>query len=256
MLAIFKTGHFATCELRYGEAGEKAICRCKLKGFRWAIALAVVIFLGEFTGGIISGSLALLSDGWHVLSDIFVYGASVYALMLKLREVSVQAIHEIDKKWGSINASVLMTVATINIVLAIARFFSEQDHVLTGLMFWIATGGLLGNGVMLGLLLLLGLDHGHNHDHKGGAHNGKSWFAKLGGWIHGSAILHTAADMFISIIVVSAAYLMTNNSLKIVFGIEDWSHGKIDSIATIIISLILIVMAMHIKKEISHDHHH
>jgi len=255
MLTIFKTGHFATCELRYGEISEKAVCRCKLKGFRVAIFMAVILFSIEIVGGIISESLALVGDGWHLMSDIFVYGASAYALILKLREPSSKTIHEIDKKWGNINANILMTVAGINIILAIARFFSEHDHVLTGLMFWVATIGLIGNGIMLGLLVSLGLDHEHTHDHAE-KHEHLSWAAKFGGWIHGSAILHTAADMFISVIVVGTAYLMTNEPLKAMFGISRWSHGEIDSSATIIISLILIIMASHIKKGISHDHHH
>lgn len=259
MLAILKTGHFATCELRYGDAGDAAVCRCKLKGYRWAIFMAVVLFLTEIIGGVLSQSLALIGDAWHVMSDIFVYGASAYALTLKLRESSSKVIHEIDREWGKINANILMVVAGINIILAIGRFFSGHDHVLTGLMFWVATVGLIGNGLMLALLIGLGLDHEHDdHDHadEHSEHKHSAWFAKLGGWIHGSAIVHTGTDMLISVVVVSTAYLMTDEWLKSILGVSDWSYGEIDSVATIIISSILMWMAFRIKKEISHDHHH
>ncbi|MCR4330705.1 MAG: cation transporter [Patescibacteria group bacterium] len=237
------------------------MCRCKLKGYAWATGLALFLFFAELGGGIFSKSLALLGDAWHVLSDIFVYGASAYALTLKLREVSPQAIHEIDKKWGNRNASILMTVASINIILAIVRLVIGHDHVLTGPMLLIATGGLVGNGIMLGLLLMLGLDHGnspeHTHVHK---HASKSLFgglfSKLGGWVHMSAITHTATDLLISVVVVGTAFLMESALLKGVLGISSWSHGEIDSMATIIISLMLFGIARHIKKEIAHDHHH
>jgi len=249
MIDIIRTGHFASCEVRTGESPEQALCRCKLKGYYWAIALAVILFLAELFGGIFSKSLALLGDGWHVLSDIFVYGASVYALTLKLREVSHEKIHGIDKKWGNRNANILMTVASINIVLAIGRFFTGHEHVLTDWMLGIATFGLVGNVVMLALLWALGIDHGHSH-----AHNHKH-AKKLGGWIHLSAIVHTATDLLISIVVVGTAFLMENVFLKGVLGINDWSHGEIDSVATVIISLMLFGVARHIKKEIASDHH-
>ena len=50
-----------------------------------SIILTALILVAEIVGGVISGSLALLSDAAHVFSDIFALGLSYFALRLSAR---------------------------------------------------------------------------------------------------------------------------------------------------------------------------
>ena len=55
------------------------------KRFIYSILLTSLILAAEIIGGIISGSLALLSDAAHVFSDIFALALSFFALRLAMR---------------------------------------------------------------------------------------------------------------------------------------------------------------------------
>ena len=55
------------------------------KKFKFAVVVTFCVFLGELIGGIWSGSLALLSDAMHVMSDVFSLLISWLAIYLSTR---------------------------------------------------------------------------------------------------------------------------------------------------------------------------
>ena len=55
------------------------------KRFVISLSLTLIIFFGEVIGGLISGSLALLSDAAHVFMDVFALALSYAALRLSTR---------------------------------------------------------------------------------------------------------------------------------------------------------------------------
>ena len=55
------------------------------KKYVLSIALTALILVAEIVGGILSGSLALLSDAAHVFMDIFALALSFFAMRLAAR---------------------------------------------------------------------------------------------------------------------------------------------------------------------------
>lgn len=119
-----------------------------------SIFLNLAITLAEFVGGILSNSLALLSDAVHNLNDTVSLGISLAA-----RKYSKKGANQ-SKTFGYkraeiigafINLITLVLVALFLIKEGIERFFDPQP--IDGfIMFWVAIVGLLGNFITAALL--------------------------------------------------------------------------------------------------------
>jgi cobalt-zinc-cadmium efflux system protein len=94
--------------------------RLKQRGatLRTALALTFVILLVEFAGGLISHSLALLSDAGHVLTDVFAVGLAWFALEQSKRPADRRRSYGYQRV--SILAALVNSVTLIVIVIAIA----------------------------------------------------------------------------------------------------------------------------------------
>jgi len=113
----------------------------------WTILLNIVITVAEYLGGIFSGSLALLSDAGHNLSDVISLILSYFGE--KVSETKANKTHSFGFKrveifTALINALALWAIGIIIIVEAIKRINSVESISL-GLMLIIAFIGLLGN---------------------------------------------------------------------------------------------------------------
>src|SRR6202140_721874 len=84
---------------------------------RVALALTFVILLVEFAGGLISHSLALLSDAGHVLTDVFALGLAWFAIEQSRRPADRRRSYGYQRV--SILAALVNAVTLIVIVLAI-----------------------------------------------------------------------------------------------------------------------------------------
>src|SRR5689334_14389392 len=113
-----------------------------------ALALTIVILLVEFAGGLLSHSLALLSDAGHVLTDVFALGVAWFAMEQAKRPADVKRSYGYQRV--SILAALVNSVVLIVIVLAIAfeavqRLMSPQP-VEGGVVIAAALIGLAVNG--------------------------------------------------------------------------------------------------------------
>jgi cobalt-zinc-cadmium efflux system protein len=119
-----------------------------------SIFLNLAITLAEFVGGLLSNSLALLSDAVHNLNDTISLVISLVA-----RKISKKGVNE-DKTFGYkraeiigafINLITLVIVALFLIKEGVERFFEPQA--IDGFtMFWVAIVGLIGNFATAALL--------------------------------------------------------------------------------------------------------
>jgi cobalt-zinc-cadmium efflux system protein len=82
-----------------------------------ALALTFAILLVEFTGGLLSHSLALLSDAGHVLTDVFALGLAWFAVEQAKRPADKRRSYGYQRV--SILAALVNSVTLIVIVLAI-----------------------------------------------------------------------------------------------------------------------------------------
>jgi cobalt-zinc-cadmium efflux system protein len=85
---------------------------------RKALALTCIILAVELTGGLISHSLALLSDAGHVLTDVFALGLAWFAVEQARRPADRRRSYGYQRV--SILAALVNSVALIVIVIAIA----------------------------------------------------------------------------------------------------------------------------------------
>ena len=187
----------------------------KSKNLVYSILLNLLITIAQIIGGIISGSLALISDALHNFSDVLSLVFSLVANKLSRRKASI------DQTFGYkraeiiaafVNASTLVIVALILVYGAINRFFNPHP-IQSGLVIWLALLGILVNGFSV---LLLQKDAGHNLNMK-------------------SAYLHLLTDMMASVAVLVGGLLM-----------KFYGWFWVDSIMTIAIAIYLIVVGVNL----------
>ena len=124
------------------------------EALKTALALTLVVLLVEFAGGLLSHSLALLSDAGHVLTDVFALGLAWFAVEQSKRPADQR--HTYGYQRASILAALLNSVTLIVIVLAIAyealRRLASPEPVLGGVVIAIALVGIAINAVVVLLL--------------------------------------------------------------------------------------------------------
>jgi cobalt-zinc-cadmium efflux system protein len=123
------------------------------------LSFNVSLMILEIIGGLISNSLALLSDAGHMLTD----SLAVFLSYMAIHWTRKPADHR--KTFGYHRAEILVALANGVALLVIAgyifyeavqRFFSPQE-IRTGVLLAIATIGLAGN--LFGLFILRGESH-------------------------------------------------------------------------------------------------
>ena len=119
-----------------------------------SLAVTLLILVGEVIGGIVSNSLALLSDAGHVLTDAFALGLSLIAAMIMKRPSDFRATYgyqRIGLLAALINGGSLVVIAVF-IFLETYRRFTSPPVVNTSVMLIIATAGFTGNILMAWIL--------------------------------------------------------------------------------------------------------
>ncbi len=119
-----------------------------------ALALAATYMAAEFAGGLYTGSLALLADAGHMLSDVAALGLALFASWVASRPSGARWTY------GRARAEILAALAqgaglvavAILVVLEAVERLGEPREVMGPLMLAIATGGLLVNGLTLWIL--------------------------------------------------------------------------------------------------------
>ena len=182
-----------------------------------SIFLNILITIAQVFGGIISGSLALLSDALHNLSDVISLIISYIANKLSKRKASLKKTFGYKRAEilaAFINASTLIIVAILLIIEAVERFKNPQE-IESGLVIWLSIIEILGNGFSV---LLLKKDADSNMNMK-------------------SAYLHLLTDMMASIAVLVGGLL-----------IKFYNVFWVDSVLTFFIALYLIWMGYDLLK--------
>lgn len=182
-----------------------------------SIGLNIIITVAQVIGGLISGSLALLSDALHNFSDVLSLIVSYIADRYSRKDASF------DKTFGYkraeiiaafVNASTLLVVAVYLIYEAIIRFMNPQE-IESGLVIWLALLGIIANGFSV---LLLKKDSKENMNMR-------------------SAYLHLLTDMSASVAVLIGGLLM-----------KYFRWFWVDSGLTILIAIYLIFMGYDLLK--------
>ena len=191
------------------------------KKFKFAVLITFCVFLGELIGGLWSGSLALLSDAAHVLSDVFSLLISWLAIYLSTRPATssrTYGCHRAEVFAALINGVSLIGISGWIFYAAYQRYMSPTEIKVTG-MFVVACLGFAGN------LLILWQLHGEGH----------------GNLNVRSAMLHVIGDTLSSVAVVVGG--------AIIF----WTGWyPIDALLSFLIGGIILFGAVNVTKEAVH----
>lgn len=154
-----------------------------------SLLINIGITLIQFIGGLISGSLALLSDALHNFSDVLSLIISYIAHKISGKKA------DFSKTFGYkraeiiaafINAASLILIALYLIKESVFRFFEKPEPIGSGWVIWLAILSIVGNGICV--LLLEKKSHGNMNVR--------------------SSYLHLLTDMFTSVGVMVAGILM------------------------------------------------
>ncbi|KAI8806863.1 cation efflux family-domain-containing protein [Cladochytrium replicatum] len=226
-----------------------------------ATVLCFTFFLVELFAGIWAGSLAILSDSFHLLSDIAGFGISLTALYLAQQPATSSHSFGFYRAeiLGAILSTLLIWILTAGLVWEGIQRLYNPTPIDGKIMFITAALGVLVN-IALGFTLHgehghshNGHSHGHSHDHHGGHahshdhgdghdrdHNHDHDNSELEGQVFKkkemnvnikSAALHVIGDLISSIgVLISAAIIWAYPSMTIV-----------DPICTFVFSIIVIM---------------
>ena len=182
------------------------------------VILNVIITITQIVGGIISGSLALISDALHNLSDslaiILAWAANIVSRMPRTARSSF-GFQRAEILAALINGLVLVAISGYLVIEAINRFIHMQQ-VNPEWMFWLGLLGLVANGISA---IILHRDRKNNINLK-------------------AAYLHLLGDAFTSIAVILGA-----------IAIYTLGWYWVDPLVTLVISSYLFIQTFSILKE-------
>lgn len=126
----------------------------KQKNLLIAIVLNVLITLAQVIGGIISGSLALLSDALHNFSDVISLLISYVASFFSNKKASQNKTFGYKRAEiiaAFVNAATLLVIAFFLIIEAVERLFNPQI-IDASLVIWLSIVAIVGNGISVWIL--------------------------------------------------------------------------------------------------------
>ncbi|HMB01963.1 MAG TPA: cation diffusion facilitator family transporter, partial [Spirochaetota bacterium] len=121
----------------------------------FSIIINIIITAAEITGGVLSGSLALLSDAFHNLSDVVSLIISYFAILIGKKpgnRVKTYGYKRAEIIAALINILALFVICGFIIFEAVKRL-KNPEPINVPLMISIASIGLIGNGVSVLLLI-------------------------------------------------------------------------------------------------------
>jgi cobalt-zinc-cadmium efflux system protein len=185
----------------------------------WAGLLTVVTMLAEAVGGIVSGSLALLADAGHMLTDSAALALAWLAVRVATRPADWKRTYGFDRfevLAAFTNGLALFFIAIAISYEAIVRLF-EPVKVMGGTMLIVATAGLLVN--IATLLILRQGGRGNVNVRAALLHVMSDLLGSVAAIVAAVVILWTGwtpidplLSMFITLIILRSAWLITKDA--------------------------------------------
>lgn len=234
------------------------------KGYQRTLLISFVIITGymiiEAIGGWLTGSLALLSDAGHMLSDAVALGATLMAFKIGEKAATHQktfGYKRFEILVAGVNGATLVIIALMIFYEAIKRFNSPPDIATQGMLI-IATIGMLINILVAWLMhrgSSAGNGHGHSHTHDNDNNSAKSASSNLNNALDNkktetkepvnlnmqSAYLHVLSDLMGSVAAIIAALLMIG------FG---WLWA--DALASVIVAILILISGYRVVRDSVH----
>ncbi|MCC6277641.1 MAG: cation transporter [Oligoflexia bacterium] len=188
---------------------------------KWVIALTLLFMVAEVLGGLYTGSLALMSDAAHMLTDAAALSLSLFAFIISNRPATAK------RTFGYLRMEILaaflngllLAVIAVSIVWGAIGRLQDPGEIKSVEMFWISLAGLAFN--LAGAWILTHGDHTHLN-------------------VRG-ALFHVMGDALGSLGAIIAAVLIY------FFGLT-----QADAIVSIIIALIILASSYRLILDTTH----
>ncbi len=187
------------------------------RAFAIGIALNLVYVAGEAIAGILSGSLALLADAGHNLSDVLSLALSWGAAVLSRRRPTGRFTYGLGSSsiLAALANAIILLLVTGGIAWEALERLSHPVPVASTIVIWVAAAGILVNGVTA-LLFASGSQRDLNLK---------------------SAFLHMAADTLVTAGVVAAG---------IAIALTGWLW--FDPVVSLVVSAVIVVGTWSLMK--------
>lgn len=188
-----------------------------------AFLVTVIFMVVEAVGGVISGSLALLADAGHMLTDAAALLVALMAVHFSQRKPNARhtfGYQRLTTLAAFVNAAALLLIVIFILWEAIQRFFEPQPVMGTPMLL-IAVAGLLANLFAFWLL------------HRGSEEQNINVRA---------AALHVLGDLLGSVGAIAAAIVILTTG---------WT--PIDPILSVLVSCLVLRSAWRLLKESFHE---
>ena len=175
----------------------------------------------EVAGGVLSGSLALIADAGHMLTDTAALGFAWIAFRLARRPADAQrsyGYHRLQILAAFVNGVVLIAIVAWIAIEAVQRI-REPVEILGGLMLAVAAAGLVVNLISFAIL------HGGNRENLN---------------VHG-ALLHVLGDLLGSLAAMIAAMVII---------VTGWT--PIDPLLSVLVALLILRSAWMLVRQSTH----
>lgn len=185
----------------------------------WALAVTLGVVGIQVVGGLLAGSLALLADAAHMLTDATGIAVALVAARLATRPPTSARTFGLQRAevLAALANALLLGGLAIWVLVEAARRWSEPPEVATGLMIAVAVLGGLANLVSLALL-----------------HRGQRESLNVRG-----AYLEVLGDLVGSVAVVAAG---------VVIAVTGWTRA--DVVASAAIGLFILPRAWRLLREV------
>lgn len=188
------------------------------KRYAYITVLNIIITLSEFVGGFVSGSLSLLSDAVHNLSDVGAIVISFVAHLISQRRSNQEktfGYQRAETLAAFTNGIILILISIILFIEAIERFW-QPSKISGGIMLVVAIIGLIANLVSM---IVMKQDDKDNLNIR-------------------STFIHMLSDALSSVAVVIGAIC-----------IYFWQLAWLDPVMTILVSLFVLHEAVALTNE-------
>ena len=229
---------------------EQTVAPRDTKGYQRTLLFSFIIITAymfiEAIGGWLTGSLALLSDAGHMLSDAVALGATLMAFKIGEKAATHQktfGYKRFEILVATVNGATLVIIAIMIFYEAIKRFNSPPEIATQGMLI-VATIGMLVN-ILVAWLMHRGSHgtdtHGHSHAGSNEDSQGKNESKAPVNLNMQSAYLHVLSDLMGSVAAIVAALLMMS------FG---WVWA--DAAASVIVAILILFSGYRVVRDSVH----
>jgi len=187
-----------------------------------ALALAAAYMVAEVIGGLWTGSLALLADAGHMLSDVFALSMSAAAIHIAQRPPTARRTYGYYRTeiLAALGHGVLLVCVSLAIFWHAWERIGQPREILAGPMLFVAAGGLVVN--LIGLAILRHGKHENLNVRGAWLHVLSDALGSVGAMTAGFAIwawgwtwADTAASVAIGLLVIHSSWALLREALDI-----------------------------------------